>query len=627
MYIPKNTGDIWEIPDLAIKFDVRREHLGHKQLTSIALEMSPRRATNNTPLIPTTYVQNLQQCVQRLQDSSSLLKASVKKIENSTRNFSRLRKLIACQRVSELVTEPEIREAQRSVAIQLEPRVKHLLLKAEELLTELEQRENILQEEVNRREIELDVELKRTQTFSQKQGNKVDHSGSSEKQLASTCGQRKAAHNNEHAKKLKEMKKKMERMAKSVRELEDECKHKRRGEFMQVEELQLQKQRIAAEKKPSAIKTPKKSKVKPKNDEVLENIEDQIKDLDVIIGEKREILDDQQNAIMEVSRDNETVTDEDFKWKQIQAQFEFLKRAEQQIESRFNWPNGAATEFEILCDSYLQLLENAKLETRKKIASQLEQKGKCIDKMQKLCRLLYPNDNIGGTIARLVEILLESKQKEIFVKDLGAEFPPEQKKRHHLQTAIATLNWLEVTETVLEDTNGLDNEGEMILKLKRNILATHGQSALRSSRLSYATHEEAAEARKSGFEQVNFMSLDVYARKPSSSPKPVMVVVSANYRLAPISVYPNQLIDIKRALRWIKTNIAAFGGDPQFVAVAGDDAGGQIAAVVALTPNNRKYQPNFESVDTSVNACVLINAITDLVDEKNLWDAMSIDDF
>ncbi|CAG8693547.1 16881_t:CDS:2, partial [Acaulospora morrowiae] len=162
-------------------------------------------------------------------------------------------------------------------------------------------------------------------------------------------------------------------------------------------------------------------------------------------------------------------------------------------------------------------------------------------------------------------------------------------------------------------------------------------------------------ANKVAFEQVNFMSLDVYARKQPSDVKPVLlfihggewkrgdkgapyplirhmaesgwVVVSVNYRLAPTSKYPNQLIDVKRALRWIKTHIAAFGGDPQFIAVAGDDAGGQIAAAVAFTQNDPKYQPNFEKTDTSVKACVLINAITDLLDENKFWDKNIGEDF
>ncbi|CAG8565412.1 18637_t:CDS:2 [Acaulospora morrowiae] len=448
--------------------------------------MTPRRATNYTPQAPITHIQSLQQCVHRLQDSSSLLKASVKKLEGSTRNFSRLRKLIACQRVFELVTEPEIREAQRSVAVQLEPRVRHLLHKAEELLAEIEQRENVLQEETNMRELELDKELKKSQASIQKPGSKTDHSGTSAKQSASR--QRKAPHNGECAKKLKEVKKKMERMAKSVKELEDDYKHKASFDFCIIYGTftlpQIKTELNSYTKKNQnkgikclhpvivhqlVIKVNSSGILKPRDNDVLENIEEQIKELDTIIGEKREILDERQNAIMEVSRDNEIETDEDFKWKQIQAQYEFFKRAEQQIESGLNWPNDAATEFEILCNSYLRSLENIKLETQKSIASRQEQRNKTIENMKKLCKLLYPSDNIGVTIARLVEILLQSKQKEIFVKELRVEFPPEQKRLHHLQTAIATLNQFEITETVLEEANGLDKEEQMILKLKVDV--------------------------------------------------------------------------------------------------------------------------------------------------------------
>ncbi|GES90691.1 alpha/beta hydrolase [Rhizophagus clarus] len=175
------------------------------------------------------------------------------------------------------------------------------------------------------------------------------------------------------------------------------------------------------------------------------------------------------------------------------------------------------------------------------------------------------------------------------------------------------------------------------------------QNVFQYADISYANHSEKSEAMKESFEQVNYLTLDVYARKDisRSAPKPVFmyihggewirgdkaspyplirhlaevgwVVVSINYRLAPTSSYPSQLIDAKRALRWVKQNIEHFGGDPKFIAVAGDDAGGQIAAVLALTPNKQEYQPGFGDVDTSVKACVLINAITDLADEQNSW--------
>lgn len=82
------------------------------------------------------------------------------------------------------------------------------------------------------------------------------------------------------------------------------------------------------------------------------------------------------------------------------------------------------------------------------------------------------------------------------------------------------------------------------------------------------------------------------------------VCVNANYRLSPSATFPDHLVDCKRALAWIRGHIADFGGDPEYVCVTGGSAGGHLAAMVALTANERRYQPGFEDVDTSVAAAV-----------------------
>jgi acetyl esterase/lipase len=84
------------------------------------------------------------------------------------------------------------------------------------------------------------------------------------------------------------------------------------------------------------------------------------------------------------------------------------------------------------------------------------------------------------------------------------------------------------------------------------------------------------------------------------------VCVSLNYRVAPLHTWPDHIIDVKRALAWVKHNIATYGGDPDFVAITGGSAGGHIAALAALTPNDPRFQPGFEDADTSVVAAVPI---------------------
>ena len=82
------------------------------------------------------------------------------------------------------------------------------------------------------------------------------------------------------------------------------------------------------------------------------------------------------------------------------------------------------------------------------------------------------------------------------------------------------------------------------------------------------------------------------------------VCVALNYRLAPRDPWPAQIIDVKRALAWIRDEIATYGGDPSYVAITGGSAGGHLAALAALTPERTEWQPGFEDADTSVVACV-----------------------
>lgn len=97
------------------------------------------------------------------------------------------------------------------------------------------------------------------------------------------------------------------------------------------------------------------------------------------------------------------------------------------------------------------------------------------------------------------------------------------------------------------------------------------------------------------------------------------VCVTANYRLSPHATFPDHLVDVKKALVWIRENIPMYGGDPSFVVVTGGSAGGHLAAMVALTQNDAAFQPGFEPKDTSVQGCVPFYGVYDFLDRSHVW--------
>ena len=99
------------------------------------------------------------------------------------------------------------------------------------------------------------------------------------------------------------------------------------------------------------------------------------------------------------------------------------------------------------------------------------------------------------------------------------------------------------------------------------------------------------------------------------------IAVVPNYRLAPRSPWPAQIEDATRALGWVKQEIAHLGGDPDRVVIAGGSAGGQLAALVALSAEDPTWRPadGMGVDDWSVRGAMPFYGVLEMTGDEQHW--------
>ncbi len=67
-------------------------------------------------------------------------------------------------------------------------------------------------------------------------------------------------------------------------------------------------------------------------------------------------------------------------------------------------------------------------------------------------------------------------------------------------------------------------------------------------------------------------------------------IASVDYRLTPVARFPAQVHDIKAAVRFLRAKAADYGFDAQKIAIAGNSAGGHLAAMVGTTNGHKDLE-------------------------------------
>ena len=98
-------------------------------------------------------------------------------------------------------------------------------------------------------------------------------------------------------------------------------------------------------------------------------------------------------------------------------------------------------------------------------------------------------------------------------------------------------------------------------------------------------------------------------------------IASVEYSVDADNIWPTPLEDIKEAISYLRAHHAEFNIDPDRIAIAGDSAGGHLAAVAALTTDVKAavcyYTPgDFPNMKEGADTF----ALEDLLVGKHIWD-------
>ncbi|KAG0043392.1 hypothetical protein BGZ83_011463 [Gryganskiella cystojenkinii] len=420
---------------------------------------SQRRTLGGNGMMPymgNSFLPSLKRCVATLELSTQLLRSSVTILDEASSGYPRLKTITSHTKRFELVSEQDITLAQTEVSKDVEPRLHMLTEKTVEIVLELENKEHRLLELI-------EAEKEKEKTRLQRQ--KAARSGLS------------------NIKKLQTLTRRKEDLSKRASELENVLEEKRK-EFGEL----MNKSQESSSQKSSAIGSSHSAKRVKRNPETRDlnrtkeakkaEVSRQSQELDAIqrkIEEKSRIVRElRSKAVSQLngSQSGPNAFNPTVLWPMYSGHLSLLEHAlEKPLEADLRDKDTLEVEFERTIVPYLQELEEQHNKTDRELDRLMTEKTRKLAQLRNLCKQLFPDDNIGLTINRLMELLVESPVNEVYYKDIiKHEFPVEEDRRHNLSRVLPILTNIGLLELVREipaeeDTNqhGSANAGEQLI--------------------------------------------------------------------------------------------------------------------------------------------------------------------
>jgi acetyl esterase/lipase len=104
-----------------------------------------------------------------------------------------------------------------------------------------------------------------------------------------------------------------------------------------------------------------------------------------------------------------------------------------------------------------------------------------------------------------------------------------------------------------------------------------------------------------------------------------LVVVSVNYRLGPKAKWPDQIVDVKCAIRYLRANAAQLNIDPNEIGAWGQSAGGHLVALLATAGPRAQWDVGaYPDESSKIQAVVDMAGPSDLLTMGNAGDSRAV---